>query len=150
LALLFAFHTLMAYRMGDRNHPLAHTALPIPYFLFEAAHFVFDLLHGSCQYPCAIVQQTAVRRIMHIAFHHRRVHPHLPPTNHLPSLGQSHNPIVQLAQRFRPDRLPETNQRLFNHPAEPGRRHGRARGPALPHRAGTRLAGLPADLARPL
>src|SRR5258708_1117098 len=40
------------------------------------------------------------------------VHPHFSPLNHTPLLGQGHNPIMQLTDSLRPDRLSQTHQRL--------------------------------------
>jgi len=59
-----------------------------------------------------VPQQAAVGRIMNVAFHHRRIYPHLPSLSHPSLLRQFHHPSVQLLNDFRFDQLPQPRQRL--------------------------------------
>lgn len=49
---------------------------------------------------------------MNVGLHHRRVYPHLASLDHVALSCQCHNPIMQLAQRFRANRLPQAHQRF--------------------------------------
>src|SRR5438552_16575466 len=64
--------------MRNGNDPLAHAARPVTDFSLPPTRFLLNLLHRPRQYPGAIVQQSAVGRVVNIALHHGRVHPHLP------------------------------------------------------------------------
>ena len=49
---------------------------------------------------------------MNVAFHHRRIYPHLPSLRHPSLLRQFHHPLVQLLNDFRLDQLPQSCQGL--------------------------------------
>src|SRR5207302_8791954 len=105
-------HTLIPPSYPSANLFLSHSTHPVADITFQTSHFLLHLLHDPRQHPRAIVQQSTVGRVVNVTLHHRRVHPHLSPLNHTPLLGQGHNPIMQLTDSLRPDRLSQTHQRL--------------------------------------
>src|SRR5207253_1195015 len=64
------------------------------------------------QYSCAIAQQTAVRGVVNVSFHHRRIHPQPLPSRNLFLLGYGHQSLMNLLDHIWAEGLQQPSQGL--------------------------------------
>src|SRR5437773_2132160 len=91
--------------MPDRAHAVAQLRSRSPRQLR-------DLLHRARQCSCAIAQQTAVRGVVNVSFHHRRIHPQPLPSRNLFLLGYGHQSLMNLLDHIWAEGLQQPSQGL--------------------------------------
>src|SRR5438094_4171987 len=94
------------------HHPMPDRAHAVAQLRSRSPRQLRDLLHRARQYSCAIAHLTAVRGVVDLSFHHRRIHPQPLPSRNLFLLGYGHQSLMNLLDHIWAEGLQQPSQGL--------------------------------------